>query len=86
VHRCVGVDRRLDVGRIAAVIADQGIHARVDETVWADAVDALTRGMKAGDPVAGFQGAIGLCGEVLARHFPPAALNRNEVPDKLVLI
>jgi putative membrane protein len=68
------------------VIADQGIHARVDETVWADAVDAMTRGMKAGDPVAGFQGAIGLCGEVLARHFPPAALNRNEVPDKLVLI
>jgi len=68
------------------VIADEAIHSRVDETVWADAVAALAQGMKKDDPVGGFQAAIGLCGVVLAEHFPPAALNRNEVPDKLVLI
>ena len=68
------------------VIADQGIHSRVDPDVWADAVQALAKGLKAGDPVDGFQTAIGLCGDVLAQHFPPKALNRNEVADKLIVI
>lgn len=68
------------------VIADQGIHARVDPEVWADAVQTLTKGLKAGDPVEGFESAIQLCGDVLAQHFPPSALNRNEVKDKLIVI
>lgn len=68
------------------VIADQGIHSRVDPDVWADAVQALAKGLKAGDPVDGFQTAIALCGDVLARHFPPKTLNRNEVADKLIVI
>ena len=68
------------------VIADQGIHSRVDPEVWADAVQALAKGLKAGDPVDGFQTAIALCGDVLARHFPPKAPNRNEVADKLIVI
>lgn len=68
------------------VIADEGIHSKVDETVWANTVEALSRGLKAGDPVAGFEGAIALCGGVLAEHFPPRPVNRNEVADKLVLI
>ena len=33
----------------------------------------------------GFAAAVGLCGEVLARHFPPRADNRNELPDHLIL-
>ncbi|MGV8955353.1 MAG: TPM domain-containing protein [Cypionkella sp.] len=68
------------------VIADQGIHAKVDADVWADAVQALAQGLRAGDPVAGFEAAIALCGDVLAEHFPPSALNRNEVADKLIVI
>jgi len=68
------------------VVADQGIHSRVDPDVWADAVQALAKGLKAGDPVDGFQTAIGLCSDVLAQHFPPKALNRNEVADKLIVI
>ncbi len=68
------------------LIADEGIHARVDQTVWGDAVAALTGELKAGRPVAGFEAAIGLCGQVLARHFPPRADNPNELPDHLVLL
>lgn len=68
------------------VVADEGIHARVDQEVWADAVAALAKGMKNGDPAAGFEVAIGLCGGVLAAHFPPRAANPNEIEDRLVLI
>jgi putative membrane protein len=68
------------------VIADEAIHGKVDQSVWADAVEVLAQGMKRGEPVAGFTSAIGLCGEVLAAHFPPTQENPNEVADKLVLI
>lgn len=68
------------------IIADEGIHSRVDPDVWAKVVQALARGLKANDPVDGFENAIALCGDVLAEHFPPKALNRNEVEDKLIVI
>ncbi|WP_235561398.1 TPM domain-containing protein [Brevundimonas sp. Root1279] len=68
------------------VIADQGIHSRVDETVWAETVEALAQGLRRGEPAEGFEAAIGLCGEVLAQHFPPGTANPNEVADRLVLI
>ena len=58
----------------------------IEATVWADAVAALTREMKAGRPVAGFEQAIDQCGRVLAEHFPPRARNPNELPDHLVLL
>ncbi|MGZ9098184.1 MAG: TPM domain-containing protein [Brevundimonas sp.] len=68
------------------VVADEGIHARVDQAVWADAAAALAGGLKRGDPAAGFESAIGLCGAVLAEHFPPGTENPNEIADRLVFI
>lgn len=68
------------------VIADEGIHSKVSDAVWAEAAAALARAMRAGEPVKGFEAAIALCGEVLAQHFPPRADDRNEVADKLVEI
>lgn len=68
------------------IVADQGIHSRVNQSVWGDAAEALSRGLKGGDAAAGFEAAIGLCGEVLAQHFPPRPANPNEVPDRLVVI
>jgi putative membrane protein len=68
------------------VVADEGIHARVDRSVWGDAAEVLAQGLKRGDPAAGFEAAVGRCGEVLADHFPPRAGNPNEVADRLVVI
>ena len=68
------------------VVADEGIHSKVDQAIWADAVEALARGMKNDDPAAGFEAAIGLCGAVLAEHFSPRTENPNEIEDRLVLI
>jgi putative membrane protein len=68
------------------VVADEGIHSKVDQAVWADAVEVLAKGLKRGDPAGGFVDAIALCSAVLAEHFPPAPRNPNEVEDKLVVI
>ncbi|MDP3800725.1 TPM domain-containing protein [Brevundimonas sp.] len=68
------------------VVADQGIHDKVDQAVWGDAVEGLARGMKNGDPAAGFEVAINLCGQVLAEHFPPRDTNPNEIEDRVVVI
>lgn len=68
------------------VIADEGIHARVEPDVWGDAVAAMVEGLKRGDPASGFEAAVARCGLVLAEHFPPRPDNPNEVADKLVVI
>ncbi|GAA0625718.1 TPM domain-containing protein [Brevundimonas kwangchunensis] len=68
------------------IIADEGIHSKVDREVWADAAEALAAALKRNDPVEGFEAAIGLCGEVLAEHFPPSTGDRNELADRLVII
>jgi putative membrane protein len=68
------------------LIADEGIYAKVDEDAWAQAVAVLTRELRADRPVEGFAAAIDLCGQVLARHFPPRPDNPNELPDHLILL
>lgn len=68
------------------IVADEAIHSKVKPDVWGDAVAALVRHMKAGRPADGFVEAIGLCGAILAEHFPPSAENPNELPDRLVEI
>ena len=72
--------------RYAEVIADAGINAKVDADVWNTAIADLTSAVKAGRPADGFVAAIERCGAVLATHFPPGSLNREELPDKLVEI
>jgi len=72
--------------RQVEIIADQGIHSRVDQAVWGDAVEILTEGLRDGRAAEGFEQAIALVGGVLADHFPPRPRNPNEVPDRLVEI
>jgi putative membrane protein len=72
--------------RYAEIIADAGINAKVAPDVWDNAVAALIDGMRRDQPGDGFVAAIEQCGAVLALHFPPGALNRDELPNKLVEI
>jgi putative membrane protein len=72
--------------RYAEIVADAGIHAKVTPDVWDKAVAALIEGIKRGEPGDGFIAAVEQCGAVLAEHFPPGALNRDELPNKLVEI
>jgi putative membrane protein len=46
----------------------------------------LITAIKAERAADGFVAAIEQCGTVLALHFPPGTLNRDELPDKLLEI
>lgn len=70
--------------RQVEVVADEGIHTRVDETVWVQAVETLTRSLRRGAPAEGFQSAVALVGAVLAEHFPPRVNDTDELPNRLV--
>ena len=72
--------------RYVEIVADAGINAKVSPEVWDKAVNAMIEKIKLGRPVEGFVEAIRICGEVLAKHFPPGAINKNELPNKLVLM
>jgi putative membrane protein len=69
--------------RVAVVVADEGINAKVGPRAWTDVIDLLTSGLKAGRPGEGFTSAIHACGELLARHFPAIGNNPNELQDVL---
>ena len=73
--------------RMAELIADETIHARVADDTWTNAMSALTDGLKRGQPAAGFVAAIGQCADVLAEHFPPRPNdNPNELSDAVVIL
>jgi len=72
--------------RRAVVMGDHGIHAKMGDEAWQRAVDALTAGMRRGNPAAGFCEAIALCGATLTEHFPRVAdapAPENELADGL---
>jgi putative membrane protein len=70
----------------AEIVADAGINEKVAQKVWEDAVAAMVTAIGEGRPADGFIAAIDQCGVVLAKHFPPGTINRNELPNKLVVI
>jgi putative membrane protein len=72
--------------RYVEVVADAGINDKVSADVWDAAVQALISAVKDGRPGDGFVAAIERCGAVLAEHFPPGDLKRDELPNKLVEI
>lgn len=73
--------------RMAELIADEGIADHVERHVWDKAMAALTDGLKHGRVEAGFEAAVGLCGDVLAAKFPArAGDNPNELPDAVVVL
>jgi putative membrane protein len=72
--------------RRVVVLADQGIADRVDAaTVWGRAKDAVLDGVRRGSLRDGLVAGIGIVGQVLERHAPFAAGDRNELPDRLIV-
>jgi putative membrane protein len=72
--------------RYARIIADDGIAARVKQSEWQGAIDAIVAHMRDGRIADGFIAAIEKCGNVLATHFPGNEADRHELPGRIYLI
>jgi putative membrane protein len=72
--------------RYARIIADDGSAARVPQTQWQGAVDALVAHMRDGRIADGFIAAIDICAGELAAHFPRAEAAEDELPNRIYLI
>jgi putative membrane protein len=72
--------------RYARIIADDGIAARVPQSHWQTAVDALIVHVRDGRIADGFVTAIERCGKELAEHFPRDDGSRDQLPDRIHII
>jgi putative membrane protein len=70
----------------AEIVADEGIHTKVDETQWADIVTRMIDKLRTGDEAGALKLAIHDSGGLLAAHFPPGSDNPDELPNALIEI
>jgi putative membrane protein len=68
----------------AEIVGDDAILKVTTPETWGEAMAALLVDVKAGRPAEGIVAAIHEVGKVLAEHFPRAATDTNEIPDKLI--
>ena len=73
-------DRRVEI------VADAGINSKVAQSDWDDVARDVVDAARNGALGAGLVAAIQRAGALLARHFPPAPQDRNELPDRVVEI
>jgi len=74
------VDRRVEI------LADRGINARVPQSEWDAICRRLEQAYRRGAFEAGTVAAIGEISALLRRHFPAAATNPNELPDRPLVL
>jgi putative membrane protein len=72
--------------RYAEVVADSGISAKVRQEEWDDVVNELIDHARKDEIADGFVIATQMVGALLGEHFPPKAVNPNELDDHLVEI
>jgi putative membrane protein len=66
------------------LVADEAIDAVVEPGAWSAIVAELVKELRLGRPAQGLVETAARCGDLLARHFPPGALNANELSDEIV--
>lgn len=71
---------------MVAVLGDRAISEKVTDADWQQVCDTVVRGMRAGRPAEGLAEGIAQCGDLLARHFPVAKGDVNELTNELRLI
>lgn len=68
----------------AEIVADEAIHSKVTPETWGDAMAMLVAEVREGRMADGMVAAVRAVGSVLAAHFPRAADDVNELPDRLI--
>ncbi len=72
--------------RDVEIIADRGIHARLNKEVWEAICRDMEAAFRAGHFEAGVIAGIHAVGEHLTHHFPAQSGKLNEMPDRPVLL
>lgn len=67
------------------IIADEGIHSKVEDGTWDAVVEMISRKMKEGKQKEAIVSAVAALGQTLARHFPAGNGDTNEVPDEVIV-
>jgi putative membrane protein len=70
--------------RLAEIVADQAIHAKVAPERWGEAMAALIDQVREGHPGDGMAAAVTAIGAIVAEHFPKTETDVNELPDRLI--
>ena len=68
------------------IIADRGIDAKVGATAWQGVVDAIDRHFRAGQYEAGALAGVNGVNELLVRHYPDKGEERNQIPDRPIMM
>ena len=74
------------VDRDIEIVADRGIAARIGQPEWDAICQRMQDAFKAGRYEAGAVAGIDDVTALLARHFPPEPLDRDELPDRPVVL
>jgi uncharacterized membrane protein len=67
--------------RKVVIVADRGITAQVDASLWSNAVQLVTTAFRDGRFTEGLIAALESLSRALAPHFPPTPHAPNELPD-----
>ncbi len=67
------------------ILADRGIHARIEEDRLQSSARSVARAIRDGRAAATLCAEIEAVGKVLAEHFPPRADDVNELPDEVLI-
>jgi uncharacterized membrane protein len=68
------------------IVADRGVHRLVGDAGWEPIAARMEAAFRAGDFQRGIVDGITAIGEVLARHYPRREGDRNELPDRPVVL
>lgn len=72
--------------RDVEIVADRGIDGKVEQADWEKVCRVMEKEFRAGNFEGGALKGIAAASQLLAKHFPPSGLRRNELPDKPLVI
>ncbi len=72
--------------RYARIVVDDAVAAVIEQSQWQLAVDELVDGMREGRIADGYVAAIKRCGDLLAAHFQLVADDKDELPNRIILL
>jgi uncharacterized membrane protein len=72
--------------RAVEIVADRGIHAKVDSQEWENICRKMETAFKQANFEGGVVSGIQAVTQHLIRHFPASSAGQNELPDKPVVL